>query len=186
MQNWRPKFLNHSRSAKIQWRPFFAPLFARTLFWAVFARPKKQKKMDRDFRSKNDEDVEFRLFYLDHFSTKVRNVCLFFYVFNKQKPTYLEFYRKSVRYNWNTWVTIFLHQRPVSLHGPFWTIFDIFRCYKRVSHCMFLDEKTQFRIRGMPLAVNYREKGIELVQSEIEAKLGKQFLWKSFDKITQR
>ena len=47
--------------------------------------------------------------------TKISDICLFclyfqvFYVFNKINPSYLEFYTKSVSYNWNPWVTHFLH-----------------------------------------------------------------------------
>ena len=60
-----------------------------------------------------------------------------FYIFEKQNPTYLEFYRKSVSYNWNPWVTHFfaLKTRVAAGMGIFaWTlfctIFDIFGCEK--------------------------------------------------------
>ena len=78
-------------------------------FCTVSAPPRKQKIGTlTDFRRKNDGNFGLCLFYLGYFSTKERNICLFLFVlanfslfFNKQNPTYLEFYRKSVSYNRN-------------------------------------------------------------------------------------
>ena len=59
--------------------------------------------------------------------------CLNFqssYVFNKQNPTYVEFYRKSVSYNENSWVTNFVHWRPVFAEA-FFARFSTFFGYKK-------------------------------------------------------
>ena len=51
------------------------PFFAR---FSAFFRCKKGTLTD--FRRKNDENFGFCLFYLGHFSTKERNICLFLFL----------------------------------------------------------------------------------------------------------
>ena len=59
----------------------FCTLFLKGPFSTVFARPKRKNKGTlTDFRSKNDENFGFCLFYFGHFSTKERNICLFLFV----------------------------------------------------------------------------------------------------------
>ena len=71
-----------SATRPIYWKyysggPFCTPF----LQGPIFDPPKKQKKGKlTDFRRKNDENFGFCLFYLGHFSTKERNICLFVFV----------------------------------------------------------------------------------------------------------
>ena len=58
-----------------------------------------------------------------------RIFCLYiqiYYDFNKKNPSYLEFYLKSVYYNWNTWVSLYFALKARFLHEPFFVRLSTF------------------------------------------------------------
>ena len=111
----------------IHWRALFCTGFLQGLFFPRFLLVRKNKKKDTHlFQKKKWRQFRIMSVYLGLFPQK-REIfayfCLYFqsfYIFNEQNPTYLEFNRFSVSYNWNSWVTHFLHGLL------FCTIFDIF------------------------------------------------------------
>ena len=61
-----------------------------------------------------------------------------FIVFNKPNPRYLEFYLKSVSYNWNPWVTLYFARKARFLHGPFFAQFSTFLGAKQGPSLIYL------------------------------------------------
>ena len=111
--------------------------------------PAKKGRKNRDthgFQKKKLRKFRILSFYLGHFSTKERNICLFLFVLSNFLCFKAEFFfsllwatqkiyfdknvthlwEESVSYNWNPWETLFCTKGSFFCRGPFCTIFDIF------------------------------------------------------------
>ena len=78
------------------------PFFAGTLFCTVFARPKEQKKGHSRISDEKGQKIRIMSFLYGLFFYKREKYLLIFaysMFFNKQNPTYLKFYTKSVSFN---------------------------------------------------------------------------------------